>query len=334
VWPLDDASVDRAAIPITANLYDKTHWNVNLDDDALQVGMFQPSDENGRPSGWDDVSAFDAGFARLRVGGNGADAILSGTPAAKRSISTFMDLPENAEHLTFVVRLRGPNLRKDDVVAGAGVTVTFLDADGGQRTMPRLEPAYEGYRDWIVRLGTARVRDGERRLRVDIEVINAMGDLEVDSIRIIPSTASGEATTMQSRTLEQVLKEDDADAVAELIRSDRRMLEMRTGHSDNGTPLIRAAWMGKPKVVAKLIELGADVEAIDHNWGNTPLEWCSWWGTHEVAKVLVEAGADTRGVSRRAQSAKTRNGSAQRPAADFDKISKLVDDYEANLKRD
>lgn len=60
-----------------------------------------------------------------------------------------------------------------------------------------------------------------------------------------------------------------------------------------------------PKVAAKLIELGADIEAKDSNWGNTPLRWCCWWGVPEVAKVLVEAGAATDGASEMARSSKS-----------------------------
>ena len=111
------------------------------------------------------------------------------------------------------------------------------------------------------------------------------------------------------------------------------MLEMRTGKDDNSTPLARAAWKGKPKVAAKLIELGADVEAKDHNWGNTPLRWCCWWGTHQVVPILLEARAEFAGASRMAQGAKTGNQMAKGREDDYDKVSQIIDEYEAELAK-
>ncbi len=101
---------------------------------------------------------------------------------------------------------------------------------------------------------------------------------------------------------------------------------------DNGIPLIRAAWDGAPKVAAKLIELGADIEARDSNWGNTPLRWCCWWDVPEFAKILVEAGAASDGASAMARSSKTQNTFTRRPPEDYDRIVKIIEDYLAKPK--
>jgi hypothetical protein len=234
-----------------------------------------------------------------------------------------------------MVRLRGSSIQRGQQNnAGGGVRFSLVDSAGHEREMPRVDPPYAGYRDWTIEIHTARVLEGETKVRIGIEMINATGDLEVDEILVVPSNADHEATFEQTNVLDRALENDDPEAIATLIKDDARMLEMRVGRCDNGTPLIRAAWKGSPRVAAKLIELGADVEAQDRNWGNTPLWWCSWWGTHEVAAVLLAAGAEPRGASQMAQYAKTANRGATRSKEDFDAVSKLVDEYEAIRRED
>jgi hypothetical protein len=322
-----------ASVGANTSRFDETHWNTDASDDIFKFGTFTKADDQGWPDGWKDLTAFETGHGRLRARGRGTVTLGGDDDGGKVAISTTVDLPPNTEHVTFMVRLRGPNIERGNTeTAGGGVTFSLIDAQGGRREFPRIDAKYVGYRDWQNRIHTARVLEGETKLHVSIALMDATGSLEVDNILIIPSNADDEATPEQSKLLTFALDNDDADAIAQLIKDDPRMLEMRTGRGDNGTPLCRAAWTnGSPKVAAKLIELGADIEVQDANWGNTPLRWSAWWGTHEVAAVLIKAGAKPLGASRMAQSAKTANRGAKRDAEDFNLVSKLVNEYEANL---
>jgi len=156
--------------------------------------------------------------------------------------------------------------------------------------------------------------------------------LDIDSILVVPSDLMNEATIQQQRLLDQAMKSDDPELIQQLIEATPHMLEVRTGQCDNGTPLIRAAWDGAPKVAAMLVKLGADIEAKDPNWGNTPLRWCSWWGTPDVAEVLMGAGAEANGASAMARSSKTNNTFTQHPPEDFDRTEKIIEDHLAKRK--
>ncbi len=69
-----------------------------------------------------------------------------------------------------------------------------------------------------------------------------------------------------------------------------------------GTALHWAAWCGRPKLVKKLIENGAEINKLCHDFSSTPLFWAIHGlksdGQNDVAKyitcvqLLLEAGAD------------------------------------------
>ena len=312
-----------------AGQFVKPHWNTDAESDIFKIGTFKQADARGRPRGWTDLSAFELGAAKLTAAGRGTISLNSQKTGGKASLGATLEIPADTEHLTVMVRLRGPTIeRGESDTAGGGVTFS-LENEGKRRVLPRIDPNYSGYRDWRNIMHTIRVLPGESQLHVGISLVDASGALEVDNITVVPSRSDAEATAAQSKQLTLALDNDDPDAMAALIKEDPAMLEMRTGKEDNGTPLIRAAWKGSAKVAARLIELGADVEARDANWGNTPLRWCSWWGTYEVTAVLIEAGAEPRGAGRMAQTAKQSNRSARRPAADFDRITEMMRQYEA-----
>ncbi len=315
--------------------YVKTHWNADPSKDIFRIGTFKKADEGGLPAGWEDLSAFKSGFARLDTERRGIVTLIAPMGKGEVAIQTTLELPPKTEHVSFMVRLRGPKIKRDEKAgAGGGVTFSFIDAEGRNRNLPRIDPSYDGYRNWLTQVRTAQVRPGESKLRVSIALKDATGNLDVDDILIVPSDSDGEATAEQRSALTTAIQNDDPAAIAQLIKEDPRMLEMRTGDDDNGTPLIRAAWGRSTKVAAKLIELGAKIEAVDYNWRNTPLRWCCWWGNHEVGEVLLRAGVKTRGASRMAQNAKTGNPWTSRSKEDFDKLSKLIDDDEAKRAQD
>jgi len=310
--------------------HDSTHWNADPADHIFKIGTFKKADERGRPVGWTDLSAFDSGYADLDTERRGTLTLTAPMSKSEVAIRTTLDLPRGAEHVTFMVRLRGPTIKRDDKPgAGGGVLFSLIDSEGKSRDVVRIDPSYSGYRNWLTQLYTARIRPDDRRLRISVILKDAEGRLDVHEIFVVPSTAEGEATVEQSRALAAAIHSDDADAVARLIEQDPRLLEMRTGDDDNGTPLIRAAWSNSTNVVSKLIELGADIEARDYNWRNTALRWCCWWGDDQVGEILLRAGAQTRGASQLAQNAKKGNPWPRHEKEAFDRLSQLIDQYEA-----
>ena len=307
-----------------------THWNANVKNDIFKVGRF---DEDGAvPKGWKNVSAFDSGYATLNPRGRGTLSINVKTEKEDAYIETQVEVPASAKYLTLMVAQRGPTLKKSSQPeSGAGVRFTLLKGDQ-EWSLNRVEPRYDGYRNWANSIQTIQVMPGENKLRIRVEVTKAIGSLEIDNIFVVPSEIANEATADQQRLLEQAIKSDDADLMKELVEANRHLLEVRTGVGDNGTPLIRAAWDGAPKVAAMLIKLGADVEAKDSNWGNTPLRWCCWWGNPEVADILMEAGAEAVGASEMARSSKMNNTFTKRLPEDFDRTAKIIEGHLAKRK--
>jgi ankyrin repeat protein len=57
--------------------------------------------------------------------------------------------------------------------------------------------------------------------------------------------------------------------------------------------LLDAAWNNKLDGIKRLLDLGADVEATDHD-GNTALSWAARWGHTEICAFLIEKGADVK----------------------------------------
>jgi ankyrin repeat protein len=48
-----------------------------------------------------------------------------------------------------------------------------------------------------------------------------------------------------------------------------------TRHSDGGTALHVAAYSGSVDIVQLLLSRGADVRAVDTQWGSTPAQWAA-----------------------------------------------------------
>lgn len=309
-----------------------THWNADAKNDIFKFGKFDEPGDLQVPAEWQDVSAFDSGNATLESRGRGTLSLNAQTDETVTFIETQIDVPADAKYLTLMVNLRGPTLkRSSQPESGAGVRFTLMKGEV-ERSFKRVEPGYDGYRNWAFNIQTVQVMPGEDKLRIRVEVTKAKGSLDIDNILVVPSDITNEATVEQQRLLEQALKSDDPELIQQLIEATPHMLEVRTGMCDNGTPLIRAAWDGAPKVAAMLIKLGADIEAKDPNWGNTPLRWCCWWGIPEVAEVLMEAGAQADGASDMASSSKTNNTFTKRPPEDFDRTVKIIKDHLAKRK--
>ncbi len=312
---------------LTAQGFVKTHWNVDAKNDIFKFGTFDKPGDVNVPDGWQNLSAFDSGNATFSPRGLGMISLNSPTDDGDVYIETMIDVPADAKYLTFMVRQRGPMLTKTSKPAsGGGVRFSLIKGDTVTRTLNRIEPSYEGYRNWTIAIQTIQVMPSEDTLRIRVEITNATGSLDINKILVVPSEIMKEATVEQQRQLDQALAKDDPELIQQLIKAAPHMLEVRTGNHDNGTPLIRTAFVGAPKVAAALVKLGADIEAKDSNWGNTPLRWCCWWGIPDVAEILMEAGADANGASAMARSSKTNNSFTKRTPEDFDRTVKVIED--------
>lgn len=309
-----------------------THWNADPKNDIFKFGKFDVRGDRPVPDGWKDVSAFDSGNATVEPLGRGILRLAVTRENTDAFIETQIAIPESAKYLTLIVTLRGPTLTKSkQPKSGAGVQFTLMKGKE-ERSVKRIEPRYDGYRNWAYNIQTIKVMPGEDQLQIRVEVTKATGALEIDHILVVPSEVTNEATAEQQRLLDRALKSDDPEIMKQLVEANPHLLEVRTGVNDNGTPLIRAAWEGAPKVAAMLIKLGADIEAKDPNWGNTPLRWCCWWGIPDVAEVLMEAGAQADGASEMALSSKTNNTFTKRPPEDFDRTATIIQDHLSRRK--
>ena len=106
----------------------------------------------------------------------------------------------------------------------------------------------------------------------------------------------------------QILKDTPLVAAASLHADRVALLYIEAGANlghqgcHGGTALHWAAWCGRPDVVKKLIEAGAEINVLCHEFKSTPLFWAvhglrSAEGKNldqskAIVKMLLEAGAD------------------------------------------
>jgi len=93
---------------------------------------------------------------------------------------------------------------------------------------------------------------------------------------------------------------DRTDLVRQLVQRDRSQVAAKMSRFEqHRTPLHLAVLKNRPKMVALLLELGADPSARD-DIGSTPLNLVSAMTDKSIAGLLINAGADPkeRGVSR------------------------------------
>jgi hypothetical protein len=62
--------------------------------------------------------------------------------------------------------------------------------------------------------------------------------------------------------------------------------------TENFTDLIVTSYYGHRVIVKLLLKKGADIEAMDSEYGRTPLSWAAWNGREAIVKLLLEKGAD------------------------------------------
>jgi|GEM_PF-1827387 len=137
-----------------------THWNADAKNDILKIGRFDEPSDLQVPDGWQDVSAFDSGNATLEPGGRGTLSLNATTDDTDAFIETQIDIPASTKFLTFMVSLRGPTLkRSSQPESGAGVRFTLMKGQV-ERSFKRVEPGYDGYRNWAFNIQTMQVMPG------------------------------------------------------------------------------------------------------------------------------------------------------------------------------
>jgi len=305
------------------------HWNADEKDNFFKHGELKELSEQRTPKGWDDVSAFESGEAVALNTPRGIVLLQCKSDGGDGSLSTTIDLPKNTEFVTILTRMRGPTIDPGDTQeAGAGMVYSMVTKDDQQRRFPRVEPIYKygSLGGWKTYRSTIQVLPQERRINIRAEVVDALGELEVDRVLVIASKPGYQARPKELQDFMQAIQKDDHVKIGNMIAKTPELLEFRNGYMENGTPLIWASMFNAKDVADELIKAGADLEVFDESWQNTPLAWCCWWGNLEVAEVLVKAGAQTKDYAQMAASSKLTNQSPRGTKEDFDKIVKLIED--------
>jgi hypothetical protein len=190
-------------------------------------------------------------------------------------------------------RVRTVNFRSTPDTVVAVRFVTHDDGNKPLRTIAEFIPKLSGsYRDWIKPQKSVELADGEKSLRVEIELHHGVGIFEVDDILVVPTDPTKELDMEQIRTMFKAIDAGDTELVRKLVVEDKRYLECRDPRQDGGTPLIRTAWANKPEIAKLLLELGADRDTPDYNWKAPPVSWAAYLGRPELTKLLLDAGAD------------------------------------------
>jgi ankyrin repeat protein len=89
---------------------------------------------------------------------------------------------------------------------------------------------------------------------------------------------------------EQLFKTVELNKIDEVKKLIEAGADINAVDKNGITALQRASSWGRSDVVKMLIEAGADVNVVGVN-GRTALYWASYWGYSEIVKILKEAGA-------------------------------------------
>lgn len=312
-----------------------THWNADPNANIFPDGMLDRHDENNIPIGWQDKSAFETSHARIVEPKRGVVQMECPKDGSETTFGTTLDLPKGTQYVTILTRMRGPSIQLGHSEnTGAGMIYSLIGEKGKKRSTPRLEPIYKygSLGGWKTYRRTIKVRPGETKLGITASMVDVTGHFEVDRVQVVPSKPGYEATPDEVKTMRTAIHEDDDHAIGLIMDSTPELLEYRDGTFENSTPLIYATVRNSPKVVKKLIELGANMEAVDESWKNTPLAWCCWWGNYEAAEVLVKAAAKLKHFDDMALNSKKKNKRPRGQLEDFDRIAQLIKEAKEKAK--
>jgi Ankyrin repeats (3 copies) len=261
-------------------------------------GTFQKLDDKSRPQGWDDLSAFDNGKAQILRDTRNAVRFSNANENDSITISGHIAIQPQWKWLTVHARVRGRDLQPGPSdAADVGVRFTVQGGDGKDtRVVAIARPRMTGgYRDWTIVTKQFQLHPGDTTLIITAGLMDYIGSVDVEDILVVPSDPATQPDPKQIAQLQDAIQDNDVQKVKQLIAGDHRLLEARNGNNDGGTPLIITAWTNRPDVTKLLLDLGADKEAMDRNWGSAALGWAGFWGRPKVAKLLLDAGAKVNG---------------------------------------
>lgn len=310
-----------------SELETRPHWNADPKGNINPNSQLRLLDYQRIPIGWKDEETFLSGNAVALPVHKGVIALTCPDAGGETSVSTTIDVPAKATHLTIVTRMRSVDFQATETASpDAGIVFMLSTQDGKSQTFPTVRPihGYGSLGGWKAYRSTIQVPPDSSELNVRAFIADAKGSFEVDDLKVIPSQPGFEITDEQRMEFQAAIKNDDSDVVARLVQQHPPLLEFRDGIMENGTPLIVAACSNSAEVAKALIRLGADLEAFDETWGNTPLAWCCWFANLETAKILIEAGADTQKFQNRSIPGSKRNFNSSKKTAQFNQIVELI----------
>jgi ankyrin repeat protein len=103
------------------------------------------------------------------------------------------------------------------------------------------------------------------------------------------------ATSIFGQDIHKAAQNGDLEAVKSILERDPGQIEAL--NANKSTPLIVAASQGHIRVIAFLLDKGADIQAVNA-WGGTALLAAIVGGHSEAANLLIEKGADVNTPSR------------------------------------
>jgi hypothetical protein len=262
---------------------------------VFAAGAVLTQTADGRPKGWDDPGAFDTGHARFDADGtlevdntDGADTM---------SLRAFLALDPKWKLLAVGSRIRSKGLQ--NASNRAGVRLTFQDKDhqevrgAGDLIDATLKGTYQG---WKAKMTSLAVPASAATLVISVEVSKATGKVFVQRVIVAPIDPAAEPPPAAVTALHRAIKRNDAVAVRKMIEADPRLLESRNMDYDCGTPLMGTAWTGSADAMLTLLNLGADMHAVDQNWSWPMVNWACFWCHSQALAVLTEHGATTEAL--------------------------------------
>jgi RNA polymerase sigma factor (sigma-70 family) len=248
-----------------------------------------------------------AGWQSADVPAGGRLEVLDNETCYARLSASAADAPVTVSHtlpldpswkwITVSARLRSPGVKVDNKTDGPTVTFSLLDkdaADAKARRVPIvLQPLLSGpYRDWNRPSGVIEIQPGEAVLRIAATTNHARGEFDVDNVMVVPFDPKDVLDPAKVDAIQAAVRAGDAEAVKRLVKEDPRLLEARDRSYDGGTPLIITCYEGKDEIARLLLDLGAQIDAIDRNYKAPAICWAGYFGWPKIVQVLLDAGAN------------------------------------------
>jgi len=280
--PVSAASAPASALPdadalplfIPGPLAQRTYF-ANMSRNVFPQGILTSTKENTIPDGWSaspdpfalGVAAYDPKRKLIRIT----------SPDFGKKIELRTSLPLKPEWHTIMVRATLANRQLelgDPDKAAAGVFFCPVDKNNNQLGPAAYIFFKVGQGDWFkVRMTTLTVPPEAVSLNVLIRFSDGKGFLGIQRIGVIPFDEKLDPDPAQVVAMQTAVKNNDVQAITDLATADKRLLEGRNMNWDCGSPLIGAAWTGHLEAVQTLLNLGADIHALDDNGDDNGGYW-------------------------------------------------------------